>query len=212
MPTEPNPFDDKKLAQIRADQSDPIVQYYIVREDVPMSVGKVCAQIAHGAQMFLFGYFELKSKSTAIPWGGAPMLKVEITDKWRAGSFRKVVLKGDTKEFEKIKEELDVFVVRDAGLTEIDPGTETVLVTWPMLKSKQPKVLARLQVLVVVNDPIDLKHSRDIVVTECVSCGALTLNAESDYCACGHELYPVSKTYHPGSRVTALLSHMIPKD
>lgn len=147
MPVEPNPFDDAKLAQIRAEQDDPIIQYYIVRTDVPMSIGKIGAQIAHGAQMFVFSFVDMKFRSSVKPAGGRPLVLTQITEKWINGSFRKVFLGGKKKDFEKIKKEINVFLVRDAGLTEVEPGTETVLVTWPMKKSQQPKVLKRLQVL-----------------------------------------------------------------
>jgi PTH2 family peptidyl-tRNA hydrolase len=110
-----------------------------------MSVGKACAQVAHAAQMFINGYMVMKTGENA-PHSRYTKL-IENTAKWMGGSFRKVVLGGTAKDFEKIKAELQVFVVRDAGLTEIEPGTETVIVTWPIPKSEQPKVLARLQVL-----------------------------------------------------------------
>jgi peptidyl-tRNA hydrolase len=72
---------------------------------------------------------------------------MEIVDEWFNTSFRKVVLGGKKKDFGKIISELNVFLVRDAGLTEVEPNSETVLVTWPMRKSAQPKCLSRLQVL-----------------------------------------------------------------
>jgi peptidyl-tRNA hydrolase, PTH2 family len=147
MPVEPNPFDNAKLAEIRAEQGDPIIQYYIVRTDVPMSIGKAGAQIAHAAQMFVFGYLNMKSRCDVQPQGGKPLVLTQITEEWMNGSFRKVFLGGKKKDFEKIKNTLDVFLVRDAGLTEVEPGTETVLVTWPMRKNQQPKLLARLRVL-----------------------------------------------------------------
>lgn len=145
MPVEINPFDDERLAKIRSSQEDPIAQYYIVRKDIGMSVGKACAQVAHAAQMFVFRYLEMKSGNVA-PQSRYVQL-IDNTSKWISGSFRKIVLGGTAKDFEKIKAELQVFVVRDAGLTEIEPGTETVIVTWPILKSEQPKILSRLQVL-----------------------------------------------------------------
>ena len=147
MTTEPNPFDDAKLIEIRKNQTDPIIQYYIVRTDVEMSTGKICAQIAHAAQLFTFRYQQLKQQLPAIHGGGSAFTKVKITDQWFENSFRKVVLKGTQKDFDKLKEELDVFVIKDAGLTEVDLGTETIVVTWPMYKSQQPKWLARLRVL-----------------------------------------------------------------
>ncbi len=60
---------------------------------------------------------------------------------------RKVVLGADDKEFEKIKTELKCFVVTDAGLTELEPGTETVISLWPMFKNGAPKFIKKLQVL-----------------------------------------------------------------
>lgn len=36
---------------------------------------------------------------------------------------------------------------KDAGLTEVDPGTETVMALWPMRKSERPPLVKRLQTL-----------------------------------------------------------------
>ena len=147
MPVEPNDFDDARLIKIRESQEDPIVQYYIVRTDLGMSAGKIGAQIAHGAQMFAFKYNELVIERE---FRNGPMdhdKEYELTRKWIDGSFRKVVLGGKANDFEKIKNELLVFSVRDAGLTEVEAGSETVLVLWPMIKSQRPKVLTKLQVL-----------------------------------------------------------------
>lgn len=141
MPVELNDFDDERLIEIRKSQEDPIVQYYIVRSDVGMSAGKIGAQIAHGAQMFVFRYLEKKEQGSLDDKQG------KLIEDWLAGSFRKVVLSGTAGDFEKLKKELDVFLVRDAGLTEVSSGTETVLVTYPMLKSERPKFLKRLRVL-----------------------------------------------------------------
>lgn len=138
MPIEPNPFDDERLAQVRAEQGDPIVQYFIVRTDIPMSVGKIGAQIAHGAEMFVLKYNQYSTDEDP---------KVVLAREWFDGSFRKVVLGGKKKDFEKIIAELPVFLVRDAGLTEVEPNSETVLVTWPLLKSTAPKCISRLQTL-----------------------------------------------------------------
>lgn len=157
MPIEPNPFDDERLAQVRAEQGDPLVQYYIVRTDIPMSAGKIGAQIAHGAQMFVLRYSYIQEQFLAelgpddllgASLGGNPKHpQAQLVKEWMDGSFRKVVLGGKKKDFDKIISELPVFLVRDAGLTEVEPNSETVLVTWPMRKSAQPKCLSRLQVL-----------------------------------------------------------------
>lgn len=140
---EQNKFDDQRLIEIRASQEDPIVQYYIVRTDIKMSVGKIAAQVAHAAQMFSFRYNEFLQN----PEGHEEQL--EMTKRWIDGSFRKVTLKGDQKTFDAFKTDpnMSVFLVKDAGLTEVECGTETIIVTWPMLKSKRPKYLARLRIL-----------------------------------------------------------------
>ncbi len=174
MPVEHNPFDDDKLIQIRESQEDPIVQYYIVRTDVPMTVGKVCAQIAHGAQMFAFAYNERCLQQIANDLNNVPSdtderTRIELTKKWINGSFRKVVLGGKAKDFEKIKKELNVFLVRDAGLTEVEPGMETVLVLWPILKSTQPKFLQRLRVLDSLNRKVLTKEMQDELREEVLS-------------------------------------------
>lgn len=143
MSVEPNAFDDKALADIRANQEDPIQQYYIVKSDANMTLGKICTQVAHGAQMFILGYHNICN--IQVPIDTNRKLKKDITEQWLNGSFRKIFVKAKTKDFEKIKEALDVFVVRDAGLTEVEPGTETLIVTWPMHKSSAPKILQRLR-------------------------------------------------------------------
>lgn len=149
MAIETNKFDDAKLAEIRVEQGDPIIMYFIVREDLGMGVGKIAAQCAHGAQMVLLCYNEKMREFGLFKWGKYGRLCVTMK-KWLDGSFRKVVLKADAKEFEKVKndEKLDLFVVKDAGLTEVECGSETVLVAWPIMKSEAGKtVLKRLRVL-----------------------------------------------------------------
>ena len=75
--------------------------------------------------------------------------RVMLFKNWLISSFRKVVLKADDKEWAKIKADLedgDVIVV-DAGLTEIEPGSETVIGMHPIHKSSVGKLIKRLQVL-----------------------------------------------------------------
>lgn len=147
MPVIEHPFDTEDLINLRKDQEDPIVQYFIVNKDLNMSSGKTGAQIAHGAEMFAFFISEsINDRNSGEPFENLPP-EAQLTIEWLATSFRKVVLKGSKKDFEKIKEQLDVFLVKDAGLTEVEPGSETVLVTFPMRRSQRPKILTRLRVL-----------------------------------------------------------------
>lgn len=149
---EENLFDNEWLSKIRKDQKDPWVMYFIIRKSLKMSPGKVAIQVAHGAQMIVFKYIDLiKFDVIRIYNPSSTLIKNTVIEKidsiydWKCESFRKILKKANDSKFEKIKEELDVFLVKDAGLTEVEPGSETVLVTWPMKKSNTPKIIEKLQ-------------------------------------------------------------------
>lgn len=156
----------KEAAEARASQEDPIVMYLIVHESLNMSIGKTAAQCAHASSMLMIEYFDLKEESRklqkrVIEQANPQLqdaLKVEyaglnrrlsIYGEWMSSSFRKVVLRASDKEWEKVKEELkdSILIVRDAGLTEVAAGSETVIGVWPLRKSQRSKTITRLQVL-----------------------------------------------------------------
>ncbi len=151
-----NPLDSSASAAQRANQTDPIVMYLIVRESLGMGMGKTAAQCAHAAQMLCMKYTKLQQRKVL---SNEQIEAKNIYKEWLDGSFRKVVLKADDKEWEKVKAEfspiqpIDEFrfqrfvLVVDAGLTEIAPMSETVMGLWPMRKSQVPKLIKRLQVL-----------------------------------------------------------------
>jgi len=132
------------ISQVNSEE-DPLVQYYIIRKDINMSIGKVCAQVAHASQIFMANYQDMVEDGFELYSDSSFYDEYNDTIKWLNTGFRKVMLGGKLKDFEKIKKELFVFVVRDAGLTEVESGTETVLATYPIRKSLQPKILSRLQ-------------------------------------------------------------------
>jgi PTH2 family peptidyl-tRNA hydrolase len=150
----------------RAAQEDPIVMYLIVHETLGMSTGKTAAQCAHASQMLTLDYFETKDKSRALQKKimettdedevhvmkalyAEQNRKLSVFGEWLQGSFRKVVLRADDKEWAKIQNDYGnhMIMVVDAGLTEIAAGSETVIGLWPMRKSQRPKTIQRLQVL-----------------------------------------------------------------
>lgn len=143
MSVEPDPIVEFEKFKTQEE----IVQYYIVRSDLGMSTGKVGAQISHATKKFMLGYQNVCKRCESIPMGGLPLIKKNITEKWLGSSYPSIILKATKNDFDKIKELLDVFVVEDEGRTEIEPGSETVIVTWPMQKSAAPKKLQRLQLL-----------------------------------------------------------------
>lgn len=153
----------------RANQPDPIVMYLIVKESLGMSPGKTAAQCAHASQMLTLKYFHLRTKSYGgFAWNAWDRVKKILSDffgkseppeedltnnldmfeTWLDTSFRKVTLRANDHQFERMKKEIpNHIVVVDAGITEIEPGSETVLGLWPMHRSTCPKYLTKLQVL-----------------------------------------------------------------
>lgn len=135
----------------RANQPDPIVMYLIVKESLNMSVGKTAAQCAHASQQLLLKYYkEVVDHTMGIIDGDITNASepLKLFKSWLDTSFRKVVLRANDHQFERMKKEVpNHVVVVDAGLTEIDPGSETVLGLWPMHRSACPKYLTKLQVL-----------------------------------------------------------------
>lgn len=136
---------------------DPIVMYIIINETLGMSLGKTCAQVGHAVQMLMQEYSSLKSTSDmgSIDYTGSIGLttedyaKLELINNWLETSYTKITLKADLKEWEKIKLEYkdSMYLVKDKGLTEILPGSETVIGLFPMKKSERSKTLKRLQAL-----------------------------------------------------------------
>jgi len=147
MPLEPNPSDRPDLLNVRKDQEDPVILYLIVRESLNMGPGKIAAQVGHAVGMLMGAFHRIKLDK----YGEISQdldNKYSMVSGWLRHSYRKVVLRADDKEWEKIKSsELYYFLVQDAGLTEVDPGSETVICLWPMLKSKAPKIIKKLQIL-----------------------------------------------------------------
>jgi peptidyl-tRNA hydrolase len=134
------------MGEIIVDKEDPLVVYLIVRGSLNMSTGKIGAQCGHGIQKLLVYYFTIKNiiverdEQEAIFW--------DNTSDWMDADSRKVSLIADDKEFERIKEDYpDHFLVKDNGITEVEPGSETLICLRPIFKSKRSKTLKRLRAL-----------------------------------------------------------------
>jgi PTH2 family peptidyl-tRNA hydrolase len=92
-------------------------QVILVRTDLGMSKGKMCAQVAHAS---------LESAEKAREE------KEEWYLAWKTEGQKKVVLRGDEKSFLEILEvlknlKIPFCLVKNAGLTEVRPGTITAL-------------------------------------------------------------------------------------
>jgi PTH2 family peptidyl-tRNA hydrolase len=146
-------YDEIARFEARRDQEDPWVMYLIVRDSLGMGAGKVGAQCGHAVGK-LYDYYERLNADCNNQWadkrGPEWDEKFEMRNafsSWKDDSFRKVVLKAKESKWEKLKEGLVCTVVRDAGLTEVASGSETVLGVWPMRKSERPQLIKKLQTL-----------------------------------------------------------------
>ncbi|WP_243795908.1 aminoacyl-tRNA hydrolase [Saccharopolyspora gloriosae] len=94
--------------------------------DVAMSAGKSAAQVGH-ATMFLAALLHGEGRADEVArWSAAGLpCSVRVAD----GATWRRLLPGDDAETAWRRN--GVAAVRDAGFTEIDPGTVTVLAQWP---------------------------------------------------------------------------------
>ena len=103
-------------------------QVILVRKDLKMSKGKAAAQVAHGAVEAV-----LKSDKHLI-------------SKWRSAGMKKVTLSVNSEKelfkFLQIAKDsgLVTALIRDAGRTEISPGSPTVLAIGPDYENKIDQV------------------------------------------------------------------------
>ena len=110
----------------------------VSREDLKISTGKLAAQVAHAAVEC-----SLISKRKKPKW----------FKKWKEQGAKKVVLKAksldELHELKRKAENLGIIavIVSDAGLTEVPPGTETVLGIGPAPSALVDKVTGSLPLL-----------------------------------------------------------------
>lgn len=98
-----------------------------------MSTGKKCVQSCHAS----LGAYKKANKSAI--------------KKWNSEGQKKVILEMDSKEkmlklYQKVKrEKIPCFLVEDAGLTELKPGTITALGIGPGDEKKIDKITGNLK-------------------------------------------------------------------
>jgi len=113
-------------------------QVIAVRTDLKMSKGKTAVQVAHGS---VSAY--LKTKRQYPDWA----------DNWLSEGQRKIAVKVKTEEElyklveEARKNNLPHAVINDAGLTELPPGTTTVVGIGPSREEVIDKVCGNLSLL-----------------------------------------------------------------
>ena len=110
-------------------------QVIIIRNDLGMSEGKKCVQCCHAS----LGAYKKSNK--------------KIIKKWETEGQKKVVLEVDSKKkvldlYKKVKKgKIPCFLVEDAGLTELKPGTITALGIGPEREETLDKITGKLKLL-----------------------------------------------------------------
>lgn len=117
---------------------DEYKQVILIRTDLKMGTGKKCAQSCH-ASLSSADLVRIKNK--------------DVWKKWKNTGQKKVVLKiSGMEELNEVisnleKKEILFFLVRDAGLTQLTPGTTTALGIGPTLSETLDKVTGNLKLL-----------------------------------------------------------------
>lgn len=110
-------------------------QVIVVRSDLKLSKGKMAAQVAHAS---LDAY--KKAERTAI-------------EEWEISGSKKIILKIDGIQqlmdiYEQLKQaKLKPSIIKDAGLTEVEPGTITCLAVGPAEESAIDKITGKLKMV-----------------------------------------------------------------
>ena len=110
-------------------------QAIVVRADLKMSKGKIAAQASHASLDAVMNS------------------KKELVEKWRTEGGKKVVLRVDSEKellalHKKAKaEKLATALIKDAGHTEVKPGTITALGIGPDTENKIDKITSKLKTL-----------------------------------------------------------------
>jgi len=113
-------------------------QVIVSRRDLKLSKGKFAVQVAHGAVTAA-----LKAQKEKSEWFKA----------WFHEGQKKVVVKAENeRELFELKARAEGFgiptaLIRDAGLTEIPPGTITVLAVGPAPEELVDKVTGHLKLV-----------------------------------------------------------------
>ena len=115
--------------------NDMFKQVLVVRKDLKMEKGKLAAQVAHAS-------LEAYKKAD-----------IDTLNEWEDEGMKKVVLAvNDLIELMKIKDAaksagLAYAVIRDAGRTQLEPGTVTVLGIGPAEEQRIDRITKNLKLL-----------------------------------------------------------------
>ena len=119
------------------DSMERIKQAIVIRSDLGMGKGKLAAQVAHAS----LEAFEKTRKE-----------RPEWVSLWEESGKANIVLKvANRKElmelYRKVKAELPAVLIKDAGLTQVRPGTATCFGVGPAPSDRIDRYLSHLKLL-----------------------------------------------------------------
>ncbi|KAG5511217.1 hypothetical protein JKF63_07159 [Porcisia hertigi] len=135
---------------------EPVKMALVVRKDLKMGNGKIAAQCAHAAVAMVEEVISLKSGeagSSQSALDPVSALWVQWYDAWKVSGCTKVALQCSdeptmvelAKHARRVK--LPHYVIRDAGRTQVAPGSKTVVAVGPGPKSLVDEVTGHLKLL-----------------------------------------------------------------
>lgn len=116
------PYTDGPRPTAAAAPPDGPALVYVVRPGVLKTAGKAMAQAGHAALMCVEQLGERHPTAFAA---------------WHAAGEPGDVREADDVAWERLRAFPDAVVVRDAGLTQVEPGTETVLALAPLERARE---------------------------------------------------------------------------
>ena len=117
--------------------------YLIINDDLKMSKGKIASQSAHAILNVHRFMSSNGMENKAWENHGEKIVVLKASEL----TIRKLLAEYGELIVNKKKDKLNVFPVYDAGRTEVDPGSLTVLATTPIMDSFKPETLKTLKLL-----------------------------------------------------------------
>ena len=118
--------------------------YIIVNDDLKMSKGKIASQVGHVVQIIIeniIGYYidNKKNKESELYYDNYV--------KWKDGGSTKIVLKSNQQNIEKLIKLKGIEYIRDAGKTQIEPNSLTVIGFYPQSRNKINNIICNYKLL-----------------------------------------------------------------
>jgi peptidyl-tRNA hydrolase len=102
------------------------IMYIFINTSLKMSAGKVAGQVGHLVQQIIEDVITLGNNSHVY--------KKYI--EWKNDGCTKIILKANLEQINELKKRGDIYYVIDAGKTQIEPGSLTVVGFCPMVTSE----------------------------------------------------------------------------